>query len=159
MYCQKSWHFVLFCGVFYCYYDFRKQHFTKDDNEKKSHGRRNETTLYLRLKTCRKFPQKREHQISTTLRESSLFWASCEMSRECDGQGERRALSLAGWTSTAVLRAIHSHDNFVRLWNLDAFAVYKLYWLLILYFHFHCDLERSEIASNRILKQIGNSWK
>ena len=73
--------------------------------------------------TCRKFPQKREHQISTSLRESSLFWASCEMSRECDGQGERRALSLAGWTSTAVLRAIHSHDNFVRLWNLDAFCV------------------------------------
>ena len=52
MYCQKSWYFVLFCSVFYCYYDFRKQHFTKDNNEKKSHGRRNETTLYLRLKTC-----------------------------------------------------------------------------------------------------------
>ena len=47
---NPSWSLVLFCSAFYCY--FRKQHFTKDNNEKKSHGRRNETTLYLRLKTC-----------------------------------------------------------------------------------------------------------
>ena len=91
-----SWYFVLFCSVFYCYFDFSKPHFPKDDNEKKSHGRRNETTLYLRLKTCWKFPQKREYQTSTCLRGSSLFWASHEKSRECEGQGERRALSLAG---------------------------------------------------------------
>ena len=49
---NPSWYFVLFCSVFYCYFDFSKQHFTKDNNEKKSHGRRNETTLYLLLKTC-----------------------------------------------------------------------------------------------------------
>ena len=78
---NPSWYFVLFCSVFYCYFDFSKQHFTKDNNEKKSHGRRNETTLYLLLKTCRKFPQKREHQTSTSLRASSLFWGSREKSR------------------------------------------------------------------------------
>ena len=76
---NPSWYFVLFCSVFYCY--FSKQLSTKDNNEKKSHGRRNETTLYLRLKTCRKFPQKREHQTSTSLRASSLFWGSREKSR------------------------------------------------------------------------------
>ena len=51
----------------------------------KSHGRRNKTPRYLRLKTCRKFPQKREHQTSTSLRARrarSLFWGSREKSRE-----------------------------------------------------------------------------
>ena len=93
MYCQirfRQWYFVLFCSVFYCYFDFSKQHFTKDNNEKKSHGRRNETTLYLRLKTCRKFPQKREHQTSTTLQGSSLFWGSREKSRESSTRKETR---------------------------------------------------------------------
>ena len=32
---NPSWYFVLFCCVFYCYSDFSKQHFTKDNNEKK----------------------------------------------------------------------------------------------------------------------------
>ena len=30
------WYFVLFRSVFYCYFDFSKQHFTKDNNEKKN---------------------------------------------------------------------------------------------------------------------------
>ena len=53
--------------------------------KRKSHGRRNETTLYLRQKRCWKFPQKREHQTSTSLRARrarSLFWGSREKSRE-----------------------------------------------------------------------------
>ena len=97
---NPSWYFVLFCSVFYCYFDFSKPHFPKDDNEKKSHGRRNETTLYLRLKTCWKFSQKREHQTSTSLRASSLFWASREKSRESSTRkvtkvrGVRGAFSL-----------------------------------------------------------------
>ena len=44
---------------YYCYFDFSKQHFTKDYNKKKSHGSRNETTLYLLLKTCRHSPETR----------------------------------------------------------------------------------------------------
>ena len=32
---NPSWYFVLFCCVFYSYSDFSKQHFTKDNNEKK----------------------------------------------------------------------------------------------------------------------------
>ena len=84
------WHFVLFSGVFYCYFDFSKQHFTKDNNEKKSHGRTKETTLYLRLKTCWKFAQKREYQTSTSLRGSSLFWARRENSRESSTRKETR---------------------------------------------------------------------
>ena len=50
--------------------------------KRKSDGQGNETTLYLRLKTCRKFPQKREHHTLTSLRGSSLFWGSRERSRE-----------------------------------------------------------------------------
>ena len=84
------WYFVLFCSVFYCYFGFSKQNFTKDNNEKKSHGLWNGTTLFLRLKTCRKFPQKREHQISTTLQGSSLFWGSREKSRESSTRKETR---------------------------------------------------------------------
>ena len=76
------WYFVLFCSVFYSYFDFSFQHFTKDNNEKKSHGRRNETTLYLRQKRYWKFPQKREHQTSISLRGSILFWGSREKSHE-----------------------------------------------------------------------------
>ena len=107
---NPSWYFVLFCSVFYCYFDFSKQHFTKDNNEKKSHGRRNETTLYLRLKTCWKFPQKREYQTSTSLRGSSLFWARRENSRESSTRKETRVRG-AGWqerslaTSFAFLQA------------------------------------------------------
>ena len=87
---NPSWYFVLFCSAFYCYFDFSKRHFTKDNNGKKSHGRRNETTLYLRLKTCWKFPQKREHQTSISLRASSLFWASREKSRGSSTRKETR---------------------------------------------------------------------
>ena len=42
--------------------------------KRKNHGRRNETTLYFRLKTCRKFPQKREHQTSTIACEEALYF-------------------------------------------------------------------------------------
>ena len=177
MYCQIRLG-ILYCSAvfFYCCFDFSKQHFTKDNNEKKSHGRRNETTLYLLLKTCRKFNHKWEHQTSTSLRGSFLFRGSREKSRESSTRKETRERG-AGWEARSLAKgelasrlkfnsclarysfssqfrsianAIHFHHNF---------AVYKLYWLLILYFHFNSDLERSEVASNRILKQIGNPWK
>ena len=70
--------------------------------KRKSHGRRNDTTRYLRLKRCWKFSQKWDHQTSISLRASSLFWGSREKSRESStrketqvrlGQGERRVLS------------------------------------------------------------------
>ena len=77
------WYFVLFCSVFNCYFDFSEQHFIKDNNDKKSYGRRNETST----------PTSTSPQAT---RARSLFWASREKSRECEGQGERRALSLAG---------------------------------------------------------------
>ena len=50
--------------------------------KRKSHSRRYKTTLYLRLKSCWKLPQKREHQPSTSLRARSLFWGSREKSRD-----------------------------------------------------------------------------
>ena len=103
---NPSWYFVLFCSVFYCY--FSKQLSTKDNNEKKSHGRRNETTLYLRLKTCRKFPQKREHQTSTSLRASSLFWGSREKSRHSSTHKVTRVRG-AVWEARSL--AIHFAPN------------------------------------------------
>ena len=105
---NPSWYFVLFCSVFYCYFDFSKQHFTKDNNEKKSHGRKNETTLYLRLKTCWKFPQKREHQTSTSLRASSLFWGSREKSRHSSTHKVTRVRG-AVWEARSL--AIHFARN------------------------------------------------
>ena len=141
--------------------------------KKKSHGRTKETTLYLRLKTCWKFPQKREYQTSTFLRGSSLFWARRENSCESSTRKETRVRG-AGWearslaTSFAFLLAKLQQLScalfiFMTIsidrgtWTL--FAVYNLYWLLLLYFHFHSDLERSEIiASNKSLNQRGSSW-
>ena len=100
---NPSWYFVLFCSVFYCYFDFSKQHFTKDNNEKKSHGRRNETTLYLLLKTCRKFNHKWEHQTSTSLRGSFLFRGSREKSRESSTRKETRERG-AGWEARSLAK-------------------------------------------------------
>ena len=122
---NPSWYFVLFCSVFYCYFDFSKQHFTKDNNEKKSHGRRNETTLYLRLKTCRKFPQKREHQTSTSLRAKSLFWGSSEKSRENTTRKEMRVRG-AGWEARSLAKGeLASRLNFN-----SCFARYSFSWQL-----------------------------
>ena len=168
---NPSWSLVLFCSAFYCY--FSKQHFTKDNNEKKSHGRTKETTLYLRLKTCWKFPQKREYQTSTSLRGSSLFWARRENSRESSTRKETRVRG-AGWEARSLATSFAfwqaklqqlSCALFIFMTisidrgTLTLFAVYNLYWLLP-YFHFHSDLERSEIiASNKSLNQRGSSWK
>ena len=145
----------------------------QDNNEKKSHGRRNETTLYLRLKTCWKFPQKREHQTSTSLRGSFLFRGSREKSRESNTRKETRVRG-AGWQACLLATSFaFSQAKFQQLSSalfifmtisidrgtLTLFAVYNLYWLLLLYFHFHSDLERSEIiASNKSLNQRGSSW-
>ena len=92
---------LVFCIVlqyFLCYFYLIMQDFIEDNNE--NHGRRNETTLYFRLKTCWRCPQKREHQTSTSLRARrarSLFWTSREKSRirwrECEGRSERRSLA------------------------------------------------------------------
>ena len=82
--------------------------------KRKGHGRRYETTLYLRQKRCWKFPQKREHQTSTSLRARSLFWGSREKSREssthgdaarwrdCEGRSERRVLSRLALLSSRL---------------------------------------------------------
>ena len=71
--------------------------------KRKSHGRRNETTVYLRLKTCRKFPQKREHQTSTSLRASSLFWGSHKKSRENTTPKEMRVRGV-GWEARSLAK-------------------------------------------------------
>ena len=71
--------------------------------KRKSHGRRNETTLYLRQKRYWKFPQKREHQTSTSLRASSLFWGSREKSRESSTRKETRVRG-AGWEARSLAK-------------------------------------------------------
>ena len=76
------WNFVLFCSVFYCYFDFSKQHFTKDNNEKKTHRRRNETTLYLRLKTCRHFSETRTLNFNQPASQLSILGESRKVTRE-----------------------------------------------------------------------------
>ena len=75
---------ILYCSAVFFYVIFisLSNISSRIIKKRKNHGRRNETSLYFRLKTCRKFPQKREHQTSTSLRASSLFWGSREKSRE-----------------------------------------------------------------------------
>ena len=76
--------------------------------KRKSHGRRYETTLYLRLNTCRKFPQKRENQTSTSLRASSLFRESPEKSRESNTRKETRVRG-AGWEARSLATRFARH--------------------------------------------------
>ena len=93
--------------------------------KRKSHGRRNETTLYLRLKTCRKFPQKREHQTSTSLRGSFLFRGSREKSRESSTRKETRERG-AGWEARSLAKGeLASRLNFN-----SCFARYSFSWQL-----------------------------
>ena len=87
--------------------------------KRKSHGRRNETTLYLRQKRYWKFPQKREHQTSTSRRASSLFWGSREKSRESSTRKEMRVRG-AGWEA----RSLSSRLNFT-----SCLARYSFSWL------------------------------
>ena len=130
--------------------------------KRKSHSRRYKTTLYLRLKSCWKFPHKREHQTSTSLRARFLFWASREKSRESSMRKvtkvrgawwEARSLPTSFAFKLVKLQQL-SFALFILMTisfdcgTLTPFPVYKLYWLLILYFHFHSDLERSEIAND-----------
>ena len=75
--------------------------------KRKSRGRRNQTTRYLRQKRYWKFPQKREHQTSTSLRASSLFWGSREKSRDSSTREETRVRG-AGWEA----RSLSSRLNF-----------------------------------------------
>ena len=80
--------------------------------KRKSHGRRNETTVYPRLKTCRKFSQKREHQTSTSLRASSLFWGSRKKSRENTTRKEMRVRGV-GWEARSFAKGeLASRLNF-----------------------------------------------
>ena len=95
------WYFVLFCSVFYVIFISLSNISSTIILKRKSHGRRNETTLYLRLKTGRKFPQKREHQTSPSLRASTLFWGSHEKSRESSTRKETR-LRWAGWEARSL---------------------------------------------------------
>ena len=68
------WYFVSFCTVFYVIFISLSNISSRKIMKRKNHGRRNETTLYFRLKTCRKFPQKREHQTSTIACEEALYF-------------------------------------------------------------------------------------
>ena len=95
------WYFVLFCSVFYVTFISLSNISSRIILKRKSHGRRNETTLYFRLKTCRKFPQKREHNTSTSLRASSLFWARRENSRESSTRKETRVRG-AEWEARSL---------------------------------------------------------
>ena len=107
--------------------------------KRKSHGRRNETTLYLRLKICWKFPQKREHQTSTSLRGSSLFWGSREKSRESSTRKETRvrgarweARSLSSRLNFNSCRARYSFSwhfgSIVEPWRFCCFTSLTGYW-------------------------------
>ena len=69
--------------------------------KRKIHGRRNQTTRYLLLKRCWKFPQKRDHQTSTSLPASSLFWESREKSRESSTRNMARVRG-AGWEARSL---------------------------------------------------------
>ena len=161
------WYFVLFPSVFYCYFDFSKQHFTKDNNEKKSHGRRNETTLYLLLKTCWKFPNKREHQTSTSLRASSLFWGSREKSRDSSTRKETRVRG-AGWEARSLSSRLNFNSCLARCsfsWQfrsiVEPWRFCGLQALLVTDTIFSLPFWPRNVwnSSNRSLKQIGNSGK
>ena len=158
------WYFVLFCSV--------SNISPRIIMKRKIHGRRNQTTRYLRLKRCWKFPQKRDHQTSTSLPASSLFWGSREKSRESSTRnmarvrargGMRGAFARHKWRACcqAKLQQLSCVLFIFMTISFDCGTLthFAVYWFLLLYFHFNSDLERYEIASNRILKQIGNSWK
>ena len=81
--------------------------------KRKIHGRRNQTTRYLRLKRCWKSPQKRKHQTSTSLPASSLFWGGREKSRESSTRNMVRVRG-AGWEvrSLAINGELATRLNF-----------------------------------------------
>ena len=110
--------------------------------KRKSHGRRYETTLYLRQKRCWKFPQKREHQTSTSLRASSLFWGSREKSRDSStrketrvrGEGrEARSLSSRLNFNSCLARYSFSWQfrSIVEPWRFLRFTSFIGYWYYI----------------------------
>ena len=98
---------LVFCSVFYCFFFFCilvSNISPRIIMKRKSHSRRYKTTLYLRLKSCWKFPHKREHQTSTSLRARrarSLFWGSREKSRESSTRKETRVRG-AGWEARSL---------------------------------------------------------
>ena len=72
--------------------------------KRKSHGRRNETTLYLRQRDTENFPRNENIKLQLAC-EQALYFGGVAKShataarvrrRECEGRGERRVLSLAG---------------------------------------------------------------
>ena len=108
---NPSWYFVLFCRVFYCYFDFRKPHFPKDDNEKKSHGRRNE-------RHAENFPRNENIKLQLAC-EQALYFGRVARSHaraarvrrhEFEGRGERRVLSRLA--SLAINGELASRLNF-----------------------------------------------
>ena len=113
--------------------------------KRKKHSRRNKTTLYLRLKTCWKFPHKREHQTSTSLWELGLYLggvaknharAACVRTRDCEGRGERRVVSRLALLSSRLNEnsclAHHSLSwqfrSIVEPWRLLRFTGFIGYW-------------------------------
>ena len=113
--------------------------------KRKKHSRRNKTTLYLRLKTCWKFPHKREHQTSTSLWELGLYLggvaknharAACVRTRDCEGRGERRVVSRLALLSSRLNEnsclAHHSLSwqfrSIVEPWRFLRFTGFIGYW-------------------------------
>ena len=116
--------------------------------KRKNHSRRNKTTLDLRLKTCWKFPHKREHQTSTSLWELGLYLggvaksharAACVRRRDCEGRGERRVLSRLALLSSRLNEnsclAHHSllwqFRSIVEPWRFSRFPSFIDYWYYI----------------------------
>ena len=161
MYCQIPFG-VLQC--FYCYFDFSKQHFTRDNNEKKKPQPQIQNhPLPASKKLLIIFTQTRTSNFNQPASYCRfLFWESREKSRESSTRKKTRVREAGCEARTLATRFAFQQAKLQQLsfalfilmtisfdcGTLTLFAVYKLYWLLILYFHFHYDLERSEIASN-----------
>ena len=107
MYCQIRFDILYWFAVFFVILISVSNISPRIIMKRKIHGRRNQTTRYLRQKRYWKFPQKREHQTSTSLRASSLFWGSREKSRDSSTRKETRVRG-AGWEA----RSLSSRLNF-----------------------------------------------
>ena len=149
MYCQIRFGILYCSGVFFIVILISVSNISpRIKMKRKNHSRRNKTTLYLRLKTCSKFPHKREHQTSTSLWELGLYLggvaksharAACVMRRDCEGRGERRVLSrLALLSSRLNENSCLAHPSLswqfrsiVEPWRFSRFPSFIGYWYYI----------------------------
>ena len=149
MYCQIRFGILYCSGVFFIVILISVSNISpRIKMKRKNHSRRNKTTLYLRLKTCWKFPHKREHQTSTSLWELGLYLggvaksharAACVRRRDCEGRGERRVLSRLALLSSRLNEnsclAHHSLSwqfrSIVEPWRFSRFPSFIGYWYYI----------------------------